>query len=141
MSSSKNDIKEQASAALDDYLSKFNRRDLAAAAAYYHDPMQVISALSVDLVHGPREMEESFKATMKRLESEGFDHSEWTAPKQIAVLDEKGLVLICCHVSRLKKDGSSLEDLTVTYTLRKSDSQGWQIVAMHRNATGTSLLQ
>lgn len=128
---------------LESYISKFNNNDLAGAASFYDEPAVVIAAEGVKLMPARKDYVSMFTETVARLKSEGWDHSEFIGEKSIAILDaEKGLVLASCPCKRLKKDGSSVEEFTATYTLRKKqngEGDGWLIASIHHGPFGTVL--
>lgn len=126
-------LESQISDHLDTYISYFNKSDFANAAAYYHEPAVAISSGGVSILPGRKDLQDYFATTVKRLREDGFDHSEWGGPKKIIVLDEKGLVLASCTCKRLRKDGTSCETFTATYTLRNVDGHGWLIAAIHHH--------
>lgn len=135
--------KTEISDILESYISKFNNNDLAGAASYYDEPAVIISAEGVKLMPAQKDYVSTFTETVKRLKSEGWDHSEFIGEKGIAVLDgDKGLVLASCPCKRLRKDGSSVEEFTATYTLRKKqadEGEGWLIASIHHGPFGTVL--
>jgi ketosteroid isomerase-like protein len=131
-------LQNQISELLDVYIGKFNRGDLNGAASHYHEPSVQISAEGVTVFPARKEMAELFTSAVERLRKDGWDHSEWAGSKQIFVLDVNGLVLASCPCKRLRKDGTSCEEFTATYTLRKKD-QDWLIAAIHHHPIGSAL--
>jgi ketosteroid isomerase-like protein len=123
---------------LDVYIGKFNRGDITGAASYYHEPAVQISVEGVQVFPERQNMAQMFTSAVERLRKDGWDHSEWAGPKKIIVLDKKGLVLASCPCKRLRADGTSCEEFTATYTLRKVD-QDWRIAALHHSPFGWTL--
>lgn len=139
MSSSTSALETQLSQQLDSYISAFNRGDFSTAASHYHSPAITISSGSVTVLHSREDVASLLSATVDRLRKDGFDHSEWAGPKKMIVLDD-GLVLVSCVCKRLRKDGSSCQEFSATYTLRKMETDGeWLIVAIHQHEVGTQL--
>lgn len=121
------------SALLDTYISSFNARDFPAAALYYSSPTVSISASGSTVLPSRNDLAAFFSDTVTRLEKDGFDHSEWMAPKKVVVLDE-GLVLVSTACKRMRGDGTSCEEFGVTYALRK-EGERWLIVAILHGST------
>lgn len=136
MSSSNHNLKAEAAKVLDQYIDNFNKGELHKAAAIYHNPTMKITQETVELIHGPEDLYKYLVDTTKSLEEENWDHAEWVGPRKEIVLDNKGLVLACRNGTRFRKDGSTILNFTVTYTLRKADNQDWQIVAYHLHPVG-----
>lgn len=132
-------LEEETCKLLDDYLTNFNNGDFVAAASIWHEPTLGVSAAAVSLVPSRKDLENYLQTTVAKLREDGFDHAEWVGPKKVIVLDEKGVVLVCCNLSRLRKNGTSIEEFTVTYSLRRDNDHGWQIAAFHQHATGVPL--
>jgi ketosteroid isomerase-like protein len=137
--SSQADLHDHISSLLDTYIGKFNDGNLSGAASHYDEPATGISAGSVTVFLTHQDWLGMIEATVERLKNDGWDHSDWGGPKKIILLDEKGLVLASCPCKRLRKDGSSVEEFTATYTLRKDKSHGWLIAAIHSHPFGTNL--
>lgn len=123
---------------LDEYVRKFNDGDFDSAASCYHEPAAVFSVSGVTIFSKRSEIAEMFKKTVQRLREDGWDHSEWAGSKKIVTLDDSGLVLASCPCKRLRKDGTSCEEFTATYTLRKKD-QNWFVAAIHQHPLGSGL--
>jgi ketosteroid isomerase-like protein len=113
---------------LDTYISSFNARNFSAAALYYSSPAVSISASSSTILPSREDLAAFLSDIVTRLEKDGFDHSEWTAPKKVIVLDE-GLVLVSTACKRVRGDGTSCEEFGVTYTLRR-EGERWLIVGI-----------
>jgi hypothetical protein len=130
---------------LDSYIGSFNASNYEKASSYYNEPCVSISATGTIIMSTRRDVSEFLSTMSARLRGEGFDHSEWSGPKKVIVLDEKGLVLASCGCKRLRKDGSSIEEFTATYTLRKGESstsskdQRWLVSAIHHHPLSTQL--
>lgn len=133
---------------LESYISAFNAGDLAAAASYYDEPAVVISAGSgVTLLPARKDYVDTFAETMKRLKAEGWVRSEFVGEKSIVTLVDggddagkgKGLVVASCPCKRLRGDGSSVEEFTAIYTLRRADGEGWVICSIHHGEFGRVL--
>jgi ketosteroid isomerase-like protein len=131
-------LKNYISDLLDVYIGKFNRGDLNGAASHYDEPAVQLSAKGVTVLPIRREMAEMFTSTVERLRKDGWDHSEWGGPKKIIVLDMEGLILASCPCKRLRANGTSCEEFTATYTLRK-DNQNWLIAAIHHHPFESTL--
>lgn len=133
------DLQKLISDLLDTYIASFNAGDYAKAASYYSEPSVGIAAGSPVTVMGThKDRVDVLESTVARLREDGFEHSEWGGPKTIIVLDPEGLVLASCACKRLRRDGTSVEEFTATYTLRKEGS-GWKIVAIHHHPFETQL--
>ena len=132
MSTSTATLEAQISQQLDAYIAAFNAGDFATASSHYNEPAISISASAVTMFPARKDLSDLFSSIVERRRKDGFDHSEWAGPKKVIVLDE-GLVLASCACKRLRKDGSSCEEFTATYTLRKAE-QGWLIAAIHQHA-------
>jgi hypothetical protein len=130
-------LEAQISTQLDTYIAAFNLGSYTTAASNYHEPAVSISAQGVSILPLRKDLAYFLSGTVERLKKDGFDHSEWAGPKKIIVLDE-GLVLASCGCKRLRKDGTSCEEFTATYTLRKS-GEGWLIAAIHHHPLETQL--
>lgn len=139
MASSREATEAHISQLLDVYIGHFNKGEFDKAASNYHEPAVSFSAGSVSILPGRKDLESFLSTTVDRLRRDGFDHSEWAGPKKIIVLDDKGLVLASCTCKRLRKDGTSCEEFTATYTLRKTDNHGWLIAAIHHHPLETQL--
>jgi ketosteroid isomerase-like protein len=137
-------VKKEISDLLEIYISSFNACDLEAAASYYDEPAFAISSSGASLLPSRADRASSFRSTVERLKSEGWDHSEFIGEKAIVELGE-GLVLASCPCKRLKADGGSVEEFTATYTLRKlggkdgKEGRGWVIVGIHHGEFGVKL--
>lgn len=86
-------------------------------------------------------MAEFLAATVAKLREDRFHHSEWMGEKTIIVLEddgEKGLVMASCGCKRVREDGTSCEEFTATYTLRKVEGK-WLIVSIHQHPLSTQL--
>lgn len=142
MSPSTHAIEVQIAEQLDSYIGAFNAGDFSTAAANYHEPAMAISANAVTILPARKDFSNFLSSTVERLRKDGFDHSEWAGPKKIIVLEntpESGLVLSSCTCKRLRKDATTCEEFTATYTLRKTSDQGWLIVAIHQHPIATQL--
>lgn len=137
MSTSNTALEAQISQQLDTYIAAFNTGDFTTAASNYHEPAVSISAGGVAILPARRDLAKFLSGTVERLKKDGFDYSEWAGPKRIIVLDE-GLVLASCTCKRLRGNGSSCEEFTATYTLRKT-GEGWLIAAIHQHPVETQL--
>lgn len=134
-------LSSQISHLLNTYLSTFNNSSFTTASKYYHCPATAISASGIVILPAPSDMAEFLSTTVDRLKTNGFDHSEWVGGKTIIVLEddgEKGLVMASCGCKRVWKDGTSCEDFTATYTLRKVEGK-WLIVSIHQHPLSTQL--
>lgn len=131
-------LEDEISTHLDAYISSFNARDYEKASSYYKEPAVAISAAGTIIMQTQREVSEFLSTTSARLREDGFDHSVWSGPKKVIVLDEAGLLLASCGCRRLRKDGSSIEEFTATYTMGKGD-QGWRIAAILQHPLATQL--
>ncbi|TID20110.1 hypothetical protein E2P81_ATG07417 [Venturia nashicola] len=134
-------LSTQISTILNTYLSAFNTADYKTASKHYHSPAMAISASGVTILPSPCQMADLLSATVTKLKEDNFDHSEWVGEKKIIVLEdegEKGLVMASCGCKRVRKDGSSCEEFTATYTLRKVRGE-WLIVSIHQHPLNTQL--
>jgi ketosteroid isomerase-like protein len=142
MSTSTHALEATISQQLDTYIGAFNAGDYSTAASNYHEPAVSIGADAVTILPARKDLSNFLSSTVERLRKDGFDHSEWAGPKKVVVLEntpERGLILASCTCKRLRKDGTSCEEFTATYTLRKTDEQGWLIAAIHHHPTETQL--
>lgn len=126
-------IEQHISDLLDAYIASFNAGDYAKAASYYSEPSVAISASSVTVMGTLQDRINVLESTVSRLREQGFKHSEWGGPKKVIVMDEKGLTLASCSCKRLRKDGSSVEKFTATYTLSKLGKEEWKIVSIYQH--------
>jgi ketosteroid isomerase-like protein len=124
---------------LDVYSSKFNHGDFEEAASNYHEPAIALTAGSVAILPARKDLPRFFSGLVERRHRDGYKNSEFAGPKKIIVLDEKGLVLASCHCKMVREDGTSCEEFTATYTLRKTDDQKWLIAAIHQHPLETQL--
>lgn len=131
-------VEDKISAQLDAYIANFNAGKYVEAASNYHEPAVTFSAQAVTVLPRKEDMAQYFSQTVEGLRKDGFDHSEWAGPKNIIVLDP-GLVLASCACKRLRKDGSSCQEFTATYTMRKNEDGHWQIAAIHSHPLETQL--
>jgi hypothetical protein len=130
-------LEAQISSQLDTYIAAFNAGSYTTAASNYHEPAVSISGKSFSTLPLRKDLATFLFRTVERLKKDGFDHSEWAGPKKIIVLDE-ALVLASCSCKRLRGDGTSCEEFTATYTLRKT-GEGWLIAAIHHHPLETQL--
>jgi ketosteroid isomerase-like protein len=136
MADQQQELKKRISNLLEEYISTFNRQDLPGAASYYDEPAFIIAASGAKLMPARKDYVSIFTETVERLRSEGWDHSEFIGEKDIRILQddsEGALVLASCPCKRLKKDGSSVEDFTASYTLRRGGEKGWLILGIHHS--------
>lgn len=131
----------QISTLLNAYLHSFNTSSYTEASTYYHEPAIAISATGTILLPTRPGIATFLSNTVTRLQQDSFDHSEWIGFKKIIILEddgEKGLVLASCGCKRVRKDGSSCEEFTATYTLRRVEGS-WLIVSIHQHPLSTRL--
>ena len=124
---------------LDIYSSKFNNGDFEEVASHYHEPAVAITAGSVVILPARKDLPNFLSEHAGRRRKNGYSHSEFVGPKKIIVLDEKGLVIASCGCKVVREDGTSGEEFTATYTLRKTDDQKWLIAAIHQHPFETQL--
>jgi ketosteroid isomerase-like protein len=136
--------KAEISQLLDTYLSAFNNGNLATASHYYHEPAVAISSSGLTLLPTRSDLATFLSATVVRLREDGFDHSEWIGEKNVTVLEAeiglgdevgKGLAVAKCGCKRMRKDGTSCEEFTASYTLRRVGGQ-WLIISIHQYPLG-----
>lgn len=132
-------LESQIADLLDTYLSTFNAGDFTTASRYYDQPSVAVGASGLAIFQTREDFAGLLASTVTRLKRVGFDRSEWVGEKQITVLEDdgfKGLVTASCVCKRLKEDGSSCEEFTVVYTLRRVEGQ-WLIVAILQHPVET----
>jgi hypothetical protein len=141
-------LKREISDLLETYITAFNTQSLSVAASYYDEPAFTISSSGASLLPSRSDRAASFKSTVARLKSEGWDHSEFIGEKSVVELGE-GLVLASCPCQRLRGDGGVVEEFTATYTLRRlkageegergEEGREWVIVGIHHGEFGVKL--
>lgn len=142
MTSQQQELKNRISDLLEEYISTFNHQDLPGAASYYDEPAFIIAATGVKLMPARKDYVSTFTETVERLRSEGWDHSEFIGEKDIRIFQddsEGALVLASCPCKRLKEDGTSVEEFTASYTLRRGGERGWLILGIHHSPFPTEL--
>ncbi len=139
MSSSTEALEVHISQLLDVYSNKFNNGDFEEVASNYHEPAIAITAGSVAILPARKDLPKFLSELAERRRKNGWERSEFAGPKKIIVLDEKGLVLASCYCKMVREDGTSYEEFTATYTLRKTDDQKWLIAAIHQHPVETQL--
>ena len=136
MASQDAELSKTISDLLETYIATFNRQDLPGAASYYDEPAFIISASGAKLMPARKDYVSVFTETVQRLKDSGWDHSEFIGEKGINVMQddsEGALVMASCPCQRLRKDGSSVEEFTASYTLRRGGDRGWLIVGIHHS--------
>lgn len=134
-------LSTQISTLLDAYIKAFNASDYTTASTYFHEPALVVSASGVAVLPSTSDVTNELVATVTELREDDFHHSEWIGEKTIIVLEnegEKGLLMASCGCKRVRKDGSSCEEFTATYTLRKVGGE-WLIVTILKHPLSTQL--
>jgi ketosteroid isomerase-like protein len=107
------------------YFTAFQRLDPRAIVAYYHAPRMLVSASGVAVMAGADEVEARFGQLMQELKARGYGRSE-LSELQVQRLDDR-IAVVSISGARYRTDGSHLESLGATYTMRKTNA-GWQIV-------------
>lgn len=136
MAGDNSELKKTISDLLETYISTFNKQDLPGAASYYDEPAFIISATGAKLMPARADYVSVFTETVQRLKDSGWDHSEFIGEKNITVMQddaEGALVMAGCPCKRLRGDGSSVEEFTASYTLRRGGQRGWLIVGIHHS--------
>lgn len=110
------------------YLEAFHTGNAAAVAPFYRAPCLFIADQGVTLLETDAEVERLFGQVIAGLRERNYARSE-VRDVQIKDLSAR-LVLFSGLAVRYTTTGEELERLSATYTLRKSDDTGWQIVTV-----------
>lgn len=110
----------------DRYLDAFHTGNAAAVAPFYRAPCLFIADQGVTLLETGAEIERLFGQVIVGLRERNYARSE-VRDVQIKELSDR-LALFSGLAVRYTMTGEELERLSATYTLRKSDDTGWQIV-------------
>lgn len=112
----------------DRYLDAFHTGNAAAVAPFYRAPCLFIADQGVTLLETDAEIERLFGQVIAGLRERNYARSE-VRDVQIKELSDR-LALFSGLAVRYTAPGEELERLSATYTLRKSDDTGWQIVTV-----------
>ena len=112
----------------DRYLDAFHTGNAAAVAPFYRAPCLFIADQDVTLLETDAEIEHLFRHVIAGLRERNYARSE-VRDVQIKELSDR-LALFSGLAVRYTAPGEELERLSATYTLRKSDDTGWQIVTV-----------
>lgn len=110
------------------YLEAFHTGNAAAVAPFYRAPCLFIADQGVTLLETDAEIERLFGQVIAGLRERNYARSE-VRDVQIKQLSAR-LALFSGLAVRYITTGEELERLSATYTLRKSDDTGWQIVTV-----------
>jgi ketosteroid isomerase-like protein len=142
MSSNTNQLEDQISQTLDNYITAFNASDFKGASSYYDTPCAIISSSGLAISSSQEQLENLFSTVVSGLKQRGFDHSEWIGEKKVVMLEDgrkgKGLLMASGDFKRLRKDGSSVEEWRASYTFRKVAGE-WKICTVHQYEFGKAL--
>ena len=112
----------------DRYLEAFHTGNAAAVAPFYRVPCLFIADQGVTLLETDAEIERLFGQVIAGLRERNYARSK-VRNVQIKDLSAR-LALFSGLAVRYTMTGEELERLSATYTLRKSDDTGWQIVTV-----------
>lgn len=110
------------------YLEAFHTGKAAAVVPFYRAPCLFIADQGVTLLETDAEIERLFGQVIAGLRERNYARSE-VRGVQIKDLSAR-LALFSGLAVRYTTTGEELERLSATYTLRKSDDTGWQIVTV-----------
>lgn len=105
----------------------FSACDLPRFRALYRFPCQVVTSAGVHALPDTEAFDRFFAPMLARLQRDHFARSVWR--DLTAVRLGPALALASMHWTRLRDDGSVIETLGATYTLRE-DALGWGIVSL-----------
>ena len=109
-----------------DYVRSFQSLEPGALAPYFHLPCLFISDQGVRVMANAGELQAFIAQLMENLKARGFARSE-VADMRVSRMSEN-IALVSVRRIRHKTDGSELERLGETYTLRKIDDD-WKLSA------------
>lgn len=109
------------------YFEAFQALDPRAIVSYYHVPCVSISSGGVLVMTTGADVEAMFTRMMERLKRLGYARSELTDLRVTQLSDT--IALLGIRGARYKEDGSVLEPLGATYTLRKTEG-GWKMAVL-----------
>lgn len=119
-----------------DYVQAFQTLDPAAVVAYCDVPCVMITRETTLVMATPAATEALFARLMDGLRARGYARSELTDLRVKQVAD--GLAFVSVSRARYRTDGTEMERLGETYTLRLT-GQGWKIAAAVVHAPGLAL--
>lgn len=108
------------------YIDGFMRGP-AAAAACWGVPALFVLPERVIAMQTHADLEGFYAATLSRLKSSGYSHSDFIR-RSLKLLNEKTALYGTSFV-RMKTDGTELERLATTYLFR-NDGSGWKIFSL-----------
>ena len=108
-----------------EYVQAFQRLEPRSVATYCHLPCVFIAPQGVHMMTNVSEVESLLAAMMSTLETRDYARSEVTDMRVSRMSDSSAIVSV--RRIRYRVDGSELERLGETYTLRKVDG-AWKIL-------------
>ena len=121
---------------LTDYVNDFNRFDSKAIVPYFHQPCMMITRQGLFMLASSMEIEGLLESMQENMKARGYARSAW-AHQHVKLLNDSTAVASNVGV-RYKMDGTELERIGATYTLRKTDD-GWKIAVLIGHAPDTIL--
>ena len=109
-----------------DYAQAFQRLQPSAAAAYCQTPCLFISAAGVRLMASTKDAEDFIDQLMASLKTRAYSRSKIIDMKVNRMTEN--LALVSVQRVRYRADGSELERVGESYTMRKADG-AWKIAA------------
>lgn len=118
---------------LDDYCAAFRPGNIAAIAKLYHLPVTMMVGEQISTLNNEQRVMDMLEAIVRSLVARGFDHSR-VDDCYIHPLTSNS-ALISATFSRLKTDGTVLEQLGATYTVVNTDD-GYRIAVLVAHDVG-----
>lgn len=118
---------------LDDYCAAFRPGNIAAIAKLYHLPVTMMVGEQISTLNSEQRVVDMLEAIVRSLVARGFDHSR-VDDCYIHPLTSNS-ALISATFSRLKTDGTVLEQLGATYTVVNTDD-GYRIAVLVAHDVG-----
>jgi hypothetical protein len=129
------DVEHAALIALfDDLATRFGVLDLEDLQACYEFPCTLITPQAVTIVRDRTDFEGVFAPVAARLRADGFARSAFTRFAAHKLSDN--IALASMHWTRLRHDGTEIERLGATYTVRRTAGH-WRIVSLIAHAPET----